>query len=261
MTEGFLTVLGHRLDYRRIPAARSAAPTLVFLHEGLGSIGLWRDFPDRVAAATGCGALLYSRHGFGRSDVLAEPRRPDYLHVEALTVLPEVLDHFGIVEPILIGHSDGASIALIHAGGGGRPVAGLVVEAPHVFVEEITLAGIRDAVKTWETTDLPRRLARHHLDAERTFRGWYEIWLDPVFRSWNIEDRLAGITAPALVIQGEDDEYGTLEQVRKVAGQVAGPAETLVLTRCGHTPHRDQAEAVLREIAVFVDKCRQRLHP
>jgi len=256
MTEGFITILGHRLEYRLIPAAKPNVPFLVFLHEGLGSIGLWRDFPDRVAAATGCAVLLYSRYGFGRSDILIEePRKPDYLHAEALDVLPRVLDHFGIVEPILIGHSDGASIALIYAAASGQPLKGIVAEAAHVFVEEITLAGIRDAVHAWNTTELPSRLARHHTDAERTFRGWHEIWLAPAFRDWNIEHLLPAITCPTLVIQGEGDEYGTLEQVEKIVRQVSGPVEKLALANCGHTPHRDQAETVLNAIMWFVAKC------
>jgi pimeloyl-ACP methyl ester carboxylesterase len=248
----YLTASNHRLEYEMIPATDPSAPTLVFLHEGLGSAGLWRDFPARLAAATGSAALVYSRYGYGRSDPLTGPRAIDYLHVEALESLPSVLDQLGIHEPILIGHSDGASIALIHAAAAKRPVRGIICEAPHVFVEEITLSGIRDAAEAWRTTDLTARLAKHHVDANKTFWGWNDTWLQPSFRHWNIEALLPSITCPTLVIQGIDDEYGTPAQVEAIAAQVGGPVETVLLPDCGHTPHRDQADEVLSRMAAFV---------
>lgn len=231
--------------------AGAAAPTLVFLHEGLGSVAMWRDFPQRVVAATGCSALVYSRYGYGRSDRLAAPRRPDYLHAEALCALPQLLDALDVERPVLVGHSDGASIALIHAGGAGRPVAGVVAIAPHVMVEEVAIAGIRATVRAYETTDLKQRLARYHDDPESAFRGWSDVWLSPAFRDWNIEACLPRIEAPVLAIQGRDDEYGTLEQIRRIAA-AARDVDTLELADCGHSPHKDQPEAVIGAIAEFM---------
>jgi pimeloyl-ACP methyl ester carboxylesterase len=183
----FITAAGHRLDTRWIGPRNGSGPVLVFLHEGLGSIELWRDFPDTIAERTGCAALVYSRYGYGRSDPLKESRNLDYLHFEALEVLPAVLDECRITDPVLIGHSDGASIALLLAGAGLRPVRGAVAMAPHVFVEDITIAGIEKAKAAWAEGGLARALARYHDDAEGAFRGWNETWLAPEFRAWNIE--------------------------------------------------------------------------
>lgn len=251
-TGGFVIAGGHRLEYywTRPPAPGETA--LVFLHEGLGSAGLWRDFPQRLSDAAGLPALVYSRYGYGRSDVLREARTVDYMHREALEALPEVLDRLRIAAPILVGHSDGASIALIHAGAGRWPVRAVIVEAPHVFVEDLSIAGIEDARTAYLTTELPQRLGRHHADGERTFWGWNDIWLDPAFRSWNIEGYLPGITCPVLAIQGADDEYGTRAQVDAVARQVGGPAEVVMLPGCRHSPHRDQADAVLQAMTGFI---------
>lgn len=246
-----LTVRDRRLEHRWIPGD-ARLPTLVFLHEGLGSVSLWRDFPDRLAAATGAPALVYSRLGYGQSDLQPGPFDLDYMHIEALEVLPAVLDRLNVRAPILVGHSDGASIALIHAGRAGRPVSGVIIEAPHVFVEDVTLAGIRATDEVWATTDLKERLGRHHRDPAHTFALWRDIWLDPRFAAWNIEDVLPGITAPLLAIQGAEDEYATWAQIEAVAAQVAGPAETLELADCRHSPHRDQADAVLRATTGFV---------
>ncbi|HET8729056.1 MAG TPA: alpha/beta hydrolase [Alphaproteobacteria bacterium] len=243
---------GRRLDYRWIDAARAGAPTLVFLHEGLGSVELWKDFPDRVAEATGCGTLVYSRYGYGRSDRLEGSRGVDYMHVEALEALPAVLADRGIENPILIGHSDGASIALIHAGAGRWPVRALILEAPHVFVEDITVASIAEAKTVYETTDLGRRLGRYHADADNTFWGWNDIWLHPDFRAWNIEEYLPGVRCPTLLIQGEDDEYGTFAQLDAIEARVAGPVETVKLPSCKHSPHRDQPGATLDAMARFI---------
>jgi pimeloyl-ACP methyl ester carboxylesterase len=246
----FLAAAGHRLDYRWIAARADARPTLVLLHEGLGSIELWKDFPDQVATETGCGTLVYSRLGYGQSGALSGPRAVDYMHREALEVLPAVLAERGIAEPILIGHSDGASIALIHAAR--WPVRGMVLMAPHVFVEDITVTSIADAKTVYQTTDLPKKLARYHADADATFWGWNDIWLHPDFRGWNIESSLPAINCPVLLIQGADDEYGTLAQIDAIARQVSGPAEKLVLASCKHSPHRDQPDATRAAIARFV---------
>jgi pimeloyl-ACP methyl ester carboxylesterase len=252
-----VTVQGHKLEVHTIAGTSADAPTLVFLHEGLGSVSMWRDFPRKAAQATGCAAVVYSRYGYGNSDVLREPRPVRYMHDEALATLPRLLDELDIREPVLVGHSDGGSIALIYAGaqraGRGR-VKGLVVLAPHVFVEDVSVESLAQAKTAFETTDLRERLARHHADAGATFRGWNDIWLHPDFRGWNIEEVLPRITCPVLAIQGFDDEYGTMAQLDAVASQVGGPVELLRLDRCGHSPHRDQPAAVLEAMARFVER-------
>lgn len=245
------TVQGHRLEVVRIAATAPSAPELVFLHEGLGSVSHWKDFPARVAAATGCGATVYSRYGSGQSDVLAEPRPVSYMHDEALKALSDLLARLEIKNPILVGHSDGASIAIIYAGAHDA-LRGLVLLAPHVFVEDLSVASIADAKVSFETTNLPEKLARHHRDAVRTFWGWNNIWLHPEFRSWNIEEYLPRITCPVLVIQGLEDQYGTMKQVEAISAQCAGPVETLLLPDCRHSPQRDQPEGTLEAIAKFV---------
>lgn len=252
-SSSFVGVCGRQIEYQLLPAA-VAGPTLVFLHEGLGSIGQWRDFPARTVAATGLPAMVYARYGYGQSDVLAEPRQPDFMHREALDALPELLRRLGIARPILIGHSDGASIALIYAGSG-QPAAGVAVMAPHVFMEDRNIQGIIATRKTFESTDLPQKLARYHRDPAKTFLGWNDVWLSPGFRNWNIESYLAGIKCPLLAIQGYGDEYGSMEQVDRVARQTGGPAEVLKLEDCGHSPHRDQPEKVLASLAGFIKAC------
>jgi pimeloyl-ACP methyl ester carboxylesterase len=224
---------------------------LLFLHEGLGSAGLWRDFPDRVAERTGCAALVYSRYGFGGSDPLTPPHGPDF-EVEALEALPQVRERLGISEPVLIGHSDGATIALIHAAAGRWPVRGMVLMAPHVLVEDVTLAGIQQARAAYQSGNLRRSLQPWHTDVDATFAGWIDLWLEPAFRQWSIVDRLPAITCPVLLIQGEQDQYGTPEQVHEIARRVSGPAALRVLPQCGHAPHVERREEVLDAIAEFV---------
>jgi pimeloyl-ACP methyl ester carboxylesterase len=241
----------HRLEYRLIPPTEPETPCVVFLHEGLGSARLWRDFPDALCARSGRGGLVYSRRGYGASSPPAEARRPDYLHREAQAALPVLLAKLGIARPILLGHSDGASIAVIHAGAG-HDVAGLVLMAPHVFVEDVTLAGIRAAKQAWDGTDLPARLGRHHADARRVFHDWHDVWTSPEFRDWNIEASLPAIAAPMLVLQGADDEYGTVAQLEAIGREAGGGCETLLLEGCGHAPHRDQRDAVLEAAARFI---------
>lgn len=249
----FVDVCGRRVEYRRIAAAADG-PTLVFLHEGLGSIGQWRDFPGRIAAATGLPAVVYARYGHGRSDVLQQPHGVDFMHREALESLPELLRKLAIERPILVGHSDGASIALIYAGAG-HALRGLVAMAPHVFVEDISIEGVVAAKKAFETTNLPQKLARHHRDASRTFYGWNDVWLAPAFRGWNIEAFLPAIRCPLLAIQGDGDGYGTMAQVDAIARQAGGPVEVLKLEECGHTPHKDQPGMVANAIVEFVKRC------
>ncbi|HTQ72993.1 MAG TPA: alpha/beta hydrolase [Burkholderiales bacterium] len=246
----FVVVRGHKLEVQHIPGS---ARTLVFLHEGLGSVAMWRDFPGDTARATGCAAVVYSRYGYGQSEVLREPRRVDYMHVEALEVLPELLRVLEVQDPVLVGHSDGGSIALIHASV--HPgVKGLVLMAPHVFVEDISVKSIAEAKTTFETTDLAQKLGRYHADAAKTFRGWNDIWLHPDFRSWNIEDVLPRIHCPMLAIQGFDDEYGTMAQLDAIAKQTGGPVELLRLAACRHSPHRDQPRVVIEAMSRFVDR-------
>lgn len=246
----FVTAAGHALEYMRIDADPDK-PVLVFLHEGLGSITQWRDFPHKVVASTGCPALIYARYGYGNSDVLAEPREIDFMHREALVALPELLVALDIATPILIGHSDGASIALIHAGAG-HPVRGLVVEAPHVSIEQHNMNGIRAARQTFESTDLPQRLGKHHRDPRKTFYGWHDAWMSPPFQTWNIESSLAGIGCPLMAIQGENDAYGTMAQLDAIARQVRGPCELVKLPDCGHTPHQEQPEKTFDAVTRFV---------
>lgn len=247
----FVEVAGHRLECVRIDGSRRG-PTLVFLHEGLGSVALWKDFPERVAGATGRHALAYSRAGYGRSSPASLPRRPDYMHVEALTVLPALLERLRIDDSVLIGHSDGASIALLYAGSGLSPVRALVALAPHVFVEDLAIASIGEARRQYATTDLRDRLARRHADPDAAFRGWNDIWLSPAFRDWNIEDCLPRVRCPLLLIQGRDDEYGTPAQLDAIERQAGGSVARIELADCRHSPHRDQPEATLAAIAAFI---------
>ncbi len=253
MQSGFIQAAGRKLEYQLIPAHQLNRPTLVFLHEGLGSLAMWRDFPSKVAAATGCRTLVYSRYGYGESDLLTESFGVRYMHDEALVVLPELLDKLGIDKPMLVGHSDGGSIALIHAGGAGRPVAGLILMAPHVFVEDLSIASIAQAKVAFETTDLGRKLGKYHRDPAKTFWGWNDIWLHPDFRAWNIEEYLADIRCPLLAIQGCDDEYGTMAQIEAIAARVPG-AEILELADCRHSPHKDQPQATLEAMAGFIER-------
>jgi pimeloyl-ACP methyl ester carboxylesterase len=253
-----LTANGHQLEFICFKPSHHKPqpndPTLVFLHEGLGSLSMWKDFPEHVAAATGCRTLVYSRQGYGKSDPLQEARQVDYMHTEALQVLPEVLRKLEIENPVLIGHSDGASIALIHAGAAPLPVRALVLLSPHVFVEDLTVESIAQAKVAYRTTDLPARLARYHQDVDNTFWGWNDIWLHPEFRDWNIEEFLPRITCPVLVIQGEQDEYGSMEQLNRIAEQVSSDVELLKLGHCRHSPHRDQPEQVISAITRFIDQ-------
>lgn len=254
MNNGYLNVGGKHLEYQWIGPGPDQAPTLVLLHEGLGCVALWRDFPQRLSEATDCGVLVYSRLGYGGSDPVDVPRPLSYMHEEALDMLPGVLNATGIREAILVGHSDGASIALIHAGGVRDPrVRGVVVMAPHVFTEEMCVASIREARDAFETTSLRDRLAKYHGDnVDCAFRGWNRAWLDPDFMHWNIEEYLPGIRVPVLIIQGRQDEYGTALQVESIERQVSGPVKALWLDDCRHSPFKDQPDATLEGLAHFI---------
>lgn len=247
-----LVVNGLRLECRDIPAAMAGRPELVLLHEGLGCVAMWRDFPEKLAAATGCRVIVGSRAGYGGSEAYPEARTPRYLHREAEEALPALLAALHVERPVIIGHSDGGSITLIFAGAFPEVPLGIVVMAPHEFVEAETLAGIRRARSAWESTDLPKKLARyHHAQTERVFRDWSDCWLSPLFRDWNIEDYLPKIRCPVLAIQGVDDEYATLRQIDAIAERVPG-TRLLKLDRCGHDPQRDQEAAVLGALVEFV---------
>lgn len=229
----------------------TGAPTLVFLHEALGCTAMWKDVPEQLSGMTGLPALIYDRHGHGKSGALAGPRDPDYLDRESFEILPAILEACGVADPLLVGHSDGGSIALLYASR--YPARAVVTEAAHVFVEDVTLAGIRDAVDAWRATDLEQKLARYHgTKTGALFTAWAETWLSDDFVSWNIEAALPGITCPALIIQGEGDEYGTRRQVEAIAGGVSGPARTLLLPDCRHVPHLQAADRVLPAIADFI---------
>jgi pimeloyl-ACP methyl ester carboxylesterase len=252
----FATAGGHRLEYawhgRSHGRMDREVPPIVMLHEGLGSVALWRDFPQRLAKSTQRRVLVYSRYGYGRSDPLTEPRGVDFMHVEALQALPQLLDALGIGNPVLFGHSDGGSIALIHAARGRRPVSAVIALAPHVFVEAYGLASIAETRRAYFEDDLRERLARRHADVESAFWGWNDIWLHPDFVRWNIEAMLHDIACPVLGIQGLDDQYGTMAQLDRIERGVRN-FRRVELRDCGHSPHRDQPEAVLAAAATFLN--------
>jgi len=250
----YLEVRGHHLEYAWFGPQGGGLLPLVLLHEGLGSVGMWGDFPTRLNAATGLPLFAYSRLGYGGSDSLPNGFEVDYMHREAFEVLPAVLEAQSIERAILVGHSDGASIAVLYAGGiSEHRAAGLVLEAPHVFVEDISVKGIEGARGGYQKGRLRAALKRYHgANTDDVFWAWNNIWLDPAFRSWSIESYLPPINVPVQVIQGRDDAYGTLAQVDMVEACCAGPVEKIVLDDCGHAPHRDQGEAVVEAVARFV---------
>lgn len=241
-------VAGLPLETLDLPGATDE-PALVLLHEGLGSVGLWRRFPPALQRATGRRVIAFSRYGHGRSAAPPRPRTTAFFHEEALDVLPELLEELGVREPILVGHSDGASIGLIHAAN--HPVAGLVLLAPHVFVEDITVSAIETARQAYLVGDLRDRLARHHDDPEATFWGWCDAWLDPAFRAWSLAAEAARLTAPTLLIQGADDPYGSLEQIERITVRAQGPVQRLVLPG-GHSPQLEHGATVVEAITAFL---------
>lgn len=250
---GEVTVDGKRLETLWIEPPDASAETIVMLHEGLGSIALWKDFPQRLAMRTSCRVLVYSRYGHGNSDKTMEKRPVDFMHHEGEVVVPELLDKLSIEQPILLGHSDGGSIGLIFAGRYPERASALILEAPHVFVEDHGLGSITAAKAAFETTDFREKLARYHAHVDETFWGWNDIWLDARFRPWNIETYLESIRCPVLCIQGEQDEYGTRTQIDAIQARVPC-TEILMLPDCKHSPHRDQREATLEKMVDFVDR-------
>jgi pimeloyl-ACP methyl ester carboxylesterase len=247
-----------RIEYQWLAPERST-PLLVFLHEGLGSLAMWKDFPQRLCDALGWRGLVYSRPGYGQSTPRArdEAWGLDFMHRQACEVLPALLDALAIDSaaqpPWLLGHSDGGSIALLHAARFPQRVAGAIVLAPHILVEDVSVASIAQARTAYLHTDLRQRLSRYHADVDSAFWGWNDIWLKPAFRAWNIEAEIATIACPLLAVQGLDDEYGTVQQVRGIERRVPG-TQVLELPRCGHSPQRDQPEHVISAVANFIDQ-------
>jgi pimeloyl-ACP methyl ester carboxylesterase len=247
--ESFVEIDGARLELRRL----EGSPTLVFLHEGLGSVSAWREFPAKLATACGAGALVYSRAGYGRSSPCTPPRPLDYMQHEGRVVLPALLAACAVDDAILVGHSDGGSIALVAASlDRARRIRALVLEAAHVFCEDLSVASITAAREAYLHGDLRARLARHHDDVDGAFWGWNRAWLDPDFRRWNLEEYLPGVSVPALVLQGADDPYGTPAQVEAIARGVRGPVHKVMLPGCGHAPHREHEAETLKVMAQFI---------
>ena len=250
---GFLTLGSQRLEYRMIGPRPDEAPTLVLLHEGLGCVGLWNDFPDKLQQATGCGVFVYSRAGYGKSSPVKLPRPLSYMHDEARETLPRLLDAIGFQRGLLIGHSDGASIAAIYAGSRqDHRVGGLVLIAPHFFTEDMGIASIEEARQAYATTDLRAKLARWHADVDNAFQGWNGAWLDPGFRQWDLTEFLAYIRVPMLIVQGEDDQYGTVKQIEVAQRECYCPVEVALLPGARHSPQRDAPEPTLKAISEFV---------
>lgn len=251
--DGFLELGPARLEYAYCPAPDDGT-TLVFLHEGLGCIDMWRDFPAELAHRSGCGYLVYSRLGYGRSDPVALPRAPDFMHAEAVRVLPRILEYCGFSRHVLVGHSDGATIALLNAAL--APTSGLrgvAVMAPHIFVEPVTRRAIEQAAQAYRETNLRARLARYHGErVDGAFWGWNQVWRDASFAHWNIASDLENVNVPVLMIQGRDDAYGTMAQLDGIERSVSGPTRRVEIDNCGHSPFRDQSEQTLDQLTRFI---------
>jgi pimeloyl-ACP methyl ester carboxylesterase len=255
---GFLHIGASDLEYRFIGPAPDGAPTIVMLHEGLGSAGLWGEFPDRLQVATGAGVLAYSRAGYGASTPTTLPRPLDYMHIEALEVLPKLLDAIGFRRGLLVGHSDGASIAAIYAGGiQDHRIRGLALIAPHFVVEDVSVASIEAIGKAYQTTDLRAKLARWHKDVDNAFQGWNDAWLDAKFRDWDISEYLAYIRVPVAILQGADDQYGTIRQIEIAQQDCYCPVDVTIIPGAGHSPHREAPGATLDFIAEFAGRILQ----
>lgn len=255
--QGYLSVDKRRVEYRWLEANPASETTLIFLHEGLGCAGLWKDFPQQIVQKSGISALNFSRFGYGRSDPVDLPRPLSYMHDEARSVLPQILNAAQIRNPVLIGHSDGASIALIYAAMPGAQCRALVLMAPHVFAEQIGLDAIEQAGRAFRCGGLRGRLERHHgANVDGAFWGWHDAWLAPDFRHWNIEALLPKIEVPVLLLQGENDEYGTLAQIHALQKQLGGDVQTVLLPGCGHSPFREQKKACESAILGFLSRHR-----
>jgi pimeloyl-ACP methyl ester carboxylesterase len=253
--QGLLDLGSEKLEYRMVGPRPDAAPTIVMLHEGQGCVGMWGDFPDKIAAATGCGVFVYSRAGYGKSSPVPLPRRISYMHEEAQTSLPRLLDAIGFQRGILLGHSDGASIAAIYAGTHqDHRVCGLALMAPHFIVEDVSVKSIAEAREAYDNGDLRARLARYHANVDVAFRGWNDVWLENDFRQWDISEELAYIRVPILIVQGEDDQYGTARQIEIAKEECYCPVEVALLPGVKHQPHREGAEVTLKTITDFVGR-------
>jgi pimeloyl-ACP methyl ester carboxylesterase len=252
---GFLRVGASDLEYRMIGPAPADAPTIIMLHEGLGCAGLWGDFPDRLQAATGAGVLVYSRAGYGASTPVTLPRSLDYMHVEALDVLPKLLDGIGFRRGLLLGHSDGASIAAIYAGGvQDHRVRALAMIAPHFFTEDSGLRSIAEIRTTFEASGLRSKLMRWHRDVDNAFYGWNDAWLDPEFRNWDISEYLAYIRVPIAILQGDADQYGTIRQIEIAREECYCPVDVTIIPGAGHSPHREAPDVTLDTISEFAKR-------
>jgi len=253
--EGFLDIGDQRLEYRMIGPRPNEAPTIVMLHEGLGCVGMWNSFPERLAQATGAGIFVYSRAGYGKSSPVRLPRPLDYMHDEARATLPRLLTEIGFRRGLLLGHSDGASIAAIYAGSvQDHRIRGLVLMAPHFFVEDLSITSIEEAKVAYAQTDLRARLARYHADVDNAFRGWNDAWLDPGFRAWNITEELAYIRVPVLIVQGEQDQYGTVAQIAAAQEECYCPVDVALLPNAKHSPHREAPEETLTAVSDFASR-------
>jgi pimeloyl-ACP methyl ester carboxylesterase len=255
---GFLGIGAAELEYRMIGPAPEEAPTIVMLHEGLGSAALWGDFPEKLQAATGIGVFAYSRAGYGASTPVTLPRPLDYMHIEALEVLPKLLEAIGFRRGLLLGHSDGASIAAIYAGGvPDHRIRGVAMIAPHFFVEDVSVTSIAGIKQAYETTSLKAKLARWHRDVDNAFYGWNGAWLDPQFRAWDISEYLGYIRVPVAILQGADDQYGTIRQIEIAQEECYCPVDVTILPGAGHSPHREAPEATLHAISEFAGRILQ----
>jgi pimeloyl-ACP methyl ester carboxylesterase len=249
---GFLTINASDLEYRMLGPSPADAPTIVMLHEGLGSAGLWGDFPEKLQAATGAGILLYSRAGYGASTPARLPRPTDYMHIEAIDVLPKLLDAIGFQRGLLLGHSDGASIAAIYAGSHqDHRVQGVVMIAPHFVTEALGLASIAETRTAYDSGGLREKLARWHKDVDNAFYGWNDAWLDPAFHAWDISEVLAYIRVPVAIVQGADDRYGTLRQIEIARQECYCPVDVTMLPGVGHSPYREAPAETLQIVTEF----------
>jgi pimeloyl-ACP methyl ester carboxylesterase len=254
-TKGILDIDAAKLEYRMIGPSAAQAPTLVLLHEGLGSVDLWGEFPDKLAAATGAGVFVYSRQGYGTSSKISLPRPLDYMHKEGLEVFPKILEAIGFQRGILIGHSDGASIATIYAGGvQDHRIRGISLIAPHFVVEDVSIASIENAKTAFETGDLRAKLSKWHQDVDGAFKGWNDAWLNSGFRKWDISESLGYIRVPVQIVQGDKDQYGTKRQIEIAEEECYCPVDVTMLPGVGHTPHRDAAEATIKAVADYANR-------
>ena len=255
---GFLSIGDQRLEYRMIGPRPDQAPTLVMLHEGLGCVGMWGDFPDKLQKATGLGVFVYSREGYGQSSPAKLPRPLNFMHTEAQQTLPKILDAIGFQHGLLVGHSDGASIAAIYGGSHqDHRVSGIVLIAPHFIVEDVTSASIAETRKAYDTTELRARLARYHADVDATVHGWSDVWLKGDFRKWDLTEFLAYIRVPVLIVQGEGDQYGTVRQIEIAQEECYCPVEVALLPGAKHVPQREAPEATTKAVVEFIERVHQ----